>query len=87
MPTADMSPHAVGVGTKQKRYRYAAFFNSFFTIAFAVLAGMRLDRCIHYFRTEKNDWQLEAFMAVAYLVFSVVWMTRLRAKWGTGNKT
>ena len=82
MPTADMSPHTVEVGTKQKKNRYAAFFNAFLTISFALLAGMKADRGVQDFRAGKSDWQLDALMGLFFLVFAIVWVSRLRAKWG-----
>jgi hypothetical protein len=54
MPTADMSPHAVELGAKQKKNRYAFFFNAIITIGFAFLAGMSVDRGIQYFRAGKS---------------------------------
>lgn len=82
MPRADMSPHAVEVGVKQKKNRYAAFFNAFLTISFALLAGMKADQSVQGFRAGKSDWQFDSLMGLAYLVFAIVWMSRLRTKWG-----
>jgi hypothetical protein len=82
MPTADISPHAVEVGVKQKKNRYAAFFNAFLTISFALLAGMKVDRGIQDFRAGTSDWQFDALMGLAYLVFAIVWVSRLKVKWG-----
>ena len=82
MPAADMSSQAVEVGTKRKKYRYAAFFNAFLTISFALLAGMKADRSIQDFRSGNTDWQINGLMGLAYLVFAIVWVSRLRAKWG-----
>jgi hypothetical protein len=82
MPTADISPHAVEVGAQQKKNRYAAFFNAFLTISFALLAGMKADRGIQDFRAGQSDWQLDALMGLFCLLFAIVWVSRLRVKWG-----
>jgi len=82
MPTADMSPHAVEVGAKQKKNRYAFIINSFLAIGFALIAGMRVDRGVQHFRAGKSDWQLDALVGLIYLVFSIGWVSRLRAQRG-----
>jgi hypothetical protein len=81
MPTDDISPHAVEVGAKQKTTRYT-FTNAFLTIGFALLAGMRVNRSIQYFRAGKSDWQFEVLMGLFWLVFSIFCVSRLIAKRG-----